>query len=52
MNSEAHAHKLENNMAEANARLAELERTAKIHLTGENTHMDGHKPFVFPVYSC
>ncbi|AWP18617.1 hypothetical protein SMAX5B_005994 [Scophthalmus maximus] len=39
MNSEAHAHKLEDNLAEANARLAEMERTqtelntAKIHLT-------------------
>lgn len=43
MNSEAHAHKLEDNLVEANARLAEMERTqtelntAKIHLTGENT---------------
>lgn len=49
MNSEAHVHKLEDNLAEANARLAEMERTqievntAKIHLTGENTHMYGHK---------
>lgn len=40
MNSDAHAHKLEDNLAEANARLAEMERTqtelstAKIHLTG------------------
>lgn len=48
MNSEAHAHKLEDNLAEANARLAEMERAqtelnaTKIHLTGEtrmSTHM-------------
>lgn len=44
MNSEAHSHKIEDNLAEANARLAEMERTqtelsaTKIHLTGENTH--------------
>lgn len=44
MNSDAHAHKLEDNLAEANARLAEMERaqtelnTAKIHLTGEDVH--------------
>lgn len=41
MNSDAHVHKLEDNLSEANARLAELERvqsdlnSAKIHLTGE-----------------
>lgn len=41
VNSDAHAHKLEDNLAEANARLAEMERTqtelntAKIHLTGK-----------------
>ncbi|XP_040918611.1 myosin-16-like [Toxotes jaculatrix] len=45
MNSEAHAHKLEDNLAEANARLAEMERTqtelntAKIHLTAENNDL-------------
>ncbi|XP_047184270.1 myosin-16-like [Scophthalmus maximus] len=45
MNSEAHAHKLEDNLAEANARLAEMERTqtelntAKIHLTVENNDL-------------
>ncbi|XP_024920049.1 myosin-16-like isoform X3 [Cynoglossus semilaevis] len=42
MNSDAHVHKLEDNLSEANARLAELERvqsdlnSAKIHLTAEN----------------
>ncbi|XP_051243442.1 myosin-16-like [Dicentrarchus labrax] len=46
MNSEAHAHKLEDNLAEANARLAEMERTqtelstAKIHLTAENNDLN------------
>ncbi|XP_056258088.1 myosin-16-like [Seriola aureovittata] len=45
MNSEAHAHKLEDNLAEANARLAEMERTqtelstTKIHLTAENNDL-------------
>ncbi|KAM9346155.1 myosin-16-like [Symphorus nematophorus] len=45
LNSEAHAHKLEDNLAEANARLAEMERnqtelsTAKIHLTAENNDL-------------
>ncbi|KAG7471466.1 myosin-16-like [Solea senegalensis] len=45
MNSEVHAHKLEDNLAEANARLAELERTqtelnsTKIHLTAENNDL-------------
>ncbi|XP_047426901.1 myosin-16-like [Mugil cephalus] len=45
MNSEAHAHKLEDNLAEANARLAEMERTqtelnaTKIHLTAENNEL-------------
>ncbi|XP_058509104.1 myosin-16-like [Solea solea] len=45
MNSEVHAHKLEDNLAEANARLAELERTqtelnsTKIHLTVENNDL-------------
>ncbi|XP_050929630.1 myosin-16 [Lates calcarifer] len=45
MNSEAHAHKLEDNLVEANARLAEMERTqtelntAKIHLTAENNDL-------------
>lgn len=45
MNSEAHARKLEDNLAEANARLAEMERTqtelnaTKIHLTGESTYV-------------
>ncbi|XP_068192218.1 myosin-16-like [Antennarius striatus] len=45
MNSEVHVHKLEDNLAEANARLAEMERsqselsTAKIHLTAENNDM-------------
>lgn len=44
MNSDAHARKLEDNLAEANHRLAEMERTqtelsaTKIHLTGEDTH--------------
>ena len=48
MNSDAHAHKLEDNLAEANARLAEMERnqtelnTTKIHLTGRNTHKLTH----------
>lgn len=41
MNSEAHAHNLEDN-----AHLAELEHTAKIHLTGGNAHMNGHKQFL------
>ncbi|XP_067471897.1 myosin-16-like [Thunnus thynnus] len=45
MNSDAHAHKLEDNLAEANARLAEMERnqtelnTTKIHLTAENNDL-------------
>lgn len=53
INSEAHAHKLEDNLAEANARLAEMERTqtelstTKIHLTGEDTDMDVHTHCVF-----
>lgn len=53
MTSEAHAHKLEDNLGEANARLAEMERTqtelstAKIHLTGENIDMDVHTHCVF-----
>lgn len=44
MNSDAHGHKLEDSLAEANARLTEMERnqtelsTTKIHLTGRNTH--------------
>ena len=59
MNSEAHAHKLEDNLGEANARLAEMERTqtelstTKIHLTGEDTDMDAHTHCVFVcVFSC
>uniref|UniRef100_A0A8D0CVK5 Myosin heavy chain 16 n=1 Tax=Sander lucioperca TaxID=283035 RepID=A0A8D0CVK5_SANLU len=45
MNSEVHARKLEDNLAEANARLAEMERNqtelnaAKIHLTTENNDL-------------
>ncbi|XP_020782992.2 myosin-16-like [Boleophthalmus pectinirostris] len=45
VNSDAHAHKLEDSLAEANARLAEMERTqtelntAKIHLTAENNDL-------------
>ncbi|KAM7372302.1 hypothetical protein PAMP_009481 [Pampus punctatissimus] len=45
MNSDVHVHKLEDNLAEANARLAEMERnqtelnTAKIHLTAENNDL-------------
>ncbi|XP_026180047.1 myosin-16-like [Mastacembelus armatus] len=45
MNSEAHARKLEDSLAEANARLAEMERTqtelntTKIHLTAENNDL-------------
>uniref|UniRef100_A0AAV2KIQ1 Myosin heavy chain n=1 Tax=Knipowitschia caucasica TaxID=637954 RepID=A0AAV2KIQ1_KNICA len=45
VNSDAHAHRLEDNLSEANARLAEMERTqtelntAKIHLTAENNDL-------------
>ncbi|KAM7386501.1 hypothetical protein PAMA_009217 [Pampus argenteus] len=45
MNSDVHVHKLEDSLAEANARLAEMERnqtelnTAKIHLTAENNDL-------------